>query len=150
MLCTLIPNKRIPLCSRNETSIKEQSWFHSQPRIQFCQKQNPNTKSPVCRYWRRPTPHLINPVKLNPEEIPPQNVNDNGVFEKKNGSLRKGCQQMSVLCGFGYWMNGFRCFHWLGLNFHMAISLSMHPSTLQLVQNIGNLPLVAKPRLDIV
>ncbi|CAL8990166.1 unnamed protein product [Prunus brigantina] len=52
---------------------------------------------------------------------------------------------MLFLCGFGYWMQGFRCFPWLALNFHMAHSLNMHPSTLQLVQHSGNLPMVAKP-----
>lgn len=54
-------------------------------------------------------------------------------------------RQMLVLCGLGYWIQGFRCFPWLALNFHMAQNLSLHPSTLQLVQNSGNLPMVAKP-----
>ncbi|KAK7838259.1 putative folate-biopterin transporter 9 [Quercus suber] len=40
---------------------------------------------------------------------------------------------------------GFRCFPWLALNVHMAHSLNLHPSTLQLVQNAGNFPMVAKP-----
>ncbi|ONI26872.1 hypothetical protein PRUPE_1G052100 [Prunus persica] len=35
---------------------------------------------------------------------------------------------MLFLCGFGYWMQGFRCFPWLALNFHMAHNLNMHPS----------------------
>ncbi|KAB2625750.1 folate-biopterin transporter 8 [Pyrus ussuriensis x Pyrus communis] len=37
---------------------------------------------------------------------------------------------MLFLCGFGYWMQGFGCFPWLALNFHMAHNLQMHPSTL--------------------
>ncbi|XP_031377480.1 probable folate-biopterin transporter 8, chloroplastic [Punica granatum] len=57
---------------------------------------------------------------------------------------------MSVLCGFGYWVQGFRCFPWLALNFHMAHNLSLHPSALQLVQNSGNLPMVAKPLYGIL
>ncbi|KAM1305042.1 hypothetical protein ACFX14_022394 [Malus domestica] len=56
-----------------------------------------------------------------------------------------GRQQMLFLCGFGYWMQGFRCFPWLALNFHMAHNLQMHPSTLQLVQHSTNLPMAAKP-----
>lgn len=52
---------------------------------------------------------------------------------------------MLALCGFGYWMQGFRCFPWLALNVHMAHSLSLCPSTLQLTQSSGNLPMVAKP-----
>ncbi|XP_050146256.1 probable folate-biopterin transporter 8, chloroplastic isoform X1 [Malus sylvestris] len=56
-----------------------------------------------------------------------------------------GGQEMLFLCGFGYWMQGFRCFPWLALNFHMAHNLQMHPSTLLLVQRSANLPMVAKP-----
>ncbi|PIA36205.1 hypothetical protein AQUCO_03400252v1 [Aquilegia coerulea] len=52
---------------------------------------------------------------------------------------------MLFLCGFGYWVQGFRCFPWLALNFHMAHTLKLHPSTLQLVQNSANFPMVAKP-----
>ncbi|GKV39136.1 hypothetical protein SLEP1_g46948 [Rubroshorea leprosula] len=52
---------------------------------------------------------------------------------------------MLALCGFGYWVQGFRCFPWLALNFHMAHNLNLYPSTLQLVQNFGNLPMVTKP-----
>ncbi|KAH9681576.1 hypothetical protein WN943_029270 [Citrus x changshan-huyou] len=59
-------------------------------------------------------------------------------------------KQMLVLCGLGYWVQGFRCFPWLALNFHMAHNLSLHPSTLQLVQNSGNLPMVAKPLYGIL
>lgn len=59
-------------------------------------------------------------------------------------------RQMLVLCGLGYWIQGFRCFPWLALNFHMAQNLSLHPSTLQLVQNSGNLPMVAKPLYGIL
>ncbi|KAB2600564.1 folate-biopterin transporter 8 [Pyrus ussuriensis x Pyrus communis] len=55
-----------------------------------------------------------------------------------------GRQQMLFLCGFGYWMQGFGCFPWLALNFHMAHNLQMHPSTLQLVQHSANLPMVTK------
>ncbi|XP_010262481.1 PREDICTED: probable folate-biopterin transporter 9, chloroplastic isoform X2 [Nelumbo nucifera] len=52
---------------------------------------------------------------------------------------------MMALCGFGYWVQGFRCFPWLAMNFHMAHTLKLHPSTLQLIQSSGNLPMVAKP-----
>lgn len=59
-------------------------------------------------------------------------------------------RQMMLLCGFGYWVQGFRCFPWLALNFHMASNLNLHPSTLQLVQNLANLPMVAKPLYGIL
>ncbi|XP_008783783.3 probable folate-biopterin transporter 8, chloroplastic isoform X1 [Phoenix dactylifera] len=57
---------------------------------------------------------------------------------------------MWALCGFGYWVQGFRCFPWLALNFHLAHGLGFSPSTLQLVQNTGNLPMVAKPLLGVL
>ncbi|KAK3023385.1 hypothetical protein RJ639_044241 [Escallonia herrerae] len=57
---------------------------------------------------------------------------------------------MPLTKSLGYWVQGFRCFAWLGLNFHMAHNLNYHPSTLQLVQNFGNLPLLAKPLFGIL
>lgn len=73
------------------------------------------------------------------------------VDEDKTGSFQMDSQQMMmILCGFGYWVQGFRCFPWLALNFHMAHNLNLHPSTLQLVQNTGNLPMVAKPMYGIL
>ncbi|OVA08116.1 Biopterin transport-related protein BT1 [Macleaya cordata] len=57
---------------------------------------------------------------------------------------------MLILCGFGYWVQGFRCFPWLGLNFNMANTLNLNPSTLQLVQTSANLPMVAKPLYGIL
>ncbi|CAA6666492.1 unnamed protein product [Spirodela intermedia] len=52
---------------------------------------------------------------------------------------------MWALCGFGYWLQGFRCFPWLALNFHLTHGLGLGPLALQLVQNTANLPMVAKP-----
>ncbi|KAK8955586.1 hypothetical protein KSP40_PGU000933 [Platanthera guangdongensis] len=53
--------------------------------------------------------------------------------------------QMWALCAFGFWVQGFRCFPWLALNFHMINGLGLSPSSLQLVQTAGSLPMVAKP-----
>ncbi|KAJ0961552.1 hypothetical protein J5N97_001537 [Dioscorea zingiberensis] len=55
-----------------------------------------------------------------------------------------------ALCGLGYWVQGFRCFPWLALNFHMVHGLRLSPSTLQLVQSTANLPLVAKPLFGVI
>ncbi|KAJ0967385.1 hypothetical protein J5N97_024302 [Dioscorea zingiberensis] len=55
-----------------------------------------------------------------------------------------------ALCGLGYWVQGFRCFPWLALNFHMVHGLRLSPSTLQLVQSSANLPLVAKPLFGVI
>ncbi|WJX36478.1 hypothetical protein P8452_24350 [Trifolium repens] len=75
--------------------------------------------------------------------------------KKKNGSTSTnvsqiGSKQMLILCGFGYWLQGFRCFPWLALNFHMASNLNLDPSVLQLVQYSANLPMVAKPLYGIL
>ncbi|CAO2822004.1 unnamed protein product [Amaranthus hypochondriacus] len=70
--------------------------------------------------------------------------------EKIGGNVKMGSKQMMILCGLGYWVQGFRCFPWLALNFHMAHNLNFDPSTLQLVQNSGNLPMVAKPLYGIL
>ncbi|PWA51258.1 major facilitator superfamily protein [Artemisia annua] len=70
--------------------------------------------------------------------------------EKNSSSSSNGLRDLLNLCGFGYWVQGFRCFPWLALNFHMANNMNMNPSTLQLVQNFGNLPMVAKPLYGIL
>uniref|UniRef100_A0A803Q4E8 Uncharacterized protein n=1 Tax=Cannabis sativa TaxID=3483 RepID=A0A803Q4E8_CANSA len=69
--------------------------------------------------------------------------------EHRSGALVGG-PEMLDLCGLGYWVQGFRCFPWLALNFHLTHNLNLHPSTLQLVQNSGNLPMVAKPLYGIL
>ncbi|KAB2014780.1 hypothetical protein ERO13_D09G231400v2 [Gossypium hirsutum] len=67
-----------------------------------------------------------------------------------NTKSHYGFQAMLSLCGLGYWVQGFRCFPWLALNFHMAHNLNFNPSTLQLVQNSANFPMVAKPLYGIL
>jgi hypothetical protein len=54
------------------------------------------------------------------------------------------------VCGVGYWVQGFRCFPWLALNFHLTRGLGLSPVALQLVQNAGSLPLVAKPLFGVL
>ncbi|XP_027118923.2 probable folate-biopterin transporter 8, chloroplastic isoform X1 [Coffea arabica] len=146
MLSTLVFSGK-PVCSRIQNPRKDQSRYHSITKIQSCQQQNPNTENSVSKFWTgpRPKPHLINPLITTTEQNPVDEAAKNGAFEGTNGSLQKGFQQMLALCGFGYWVNGFRCFPWLGLNFHMASNLCMQPSNLQMVQNFGSLPMVAKP-----
>ncbi|XP_047312310.1 probable folate-biopterin transporter 8, chloroplastic [Impatiens glandulifera] len=94
--------------------------------------------------------NFIKPIKEQQplHHIPPPtttttstNIMKNRVYEEKTGHW----EQMRVLCGLGYCVQGFRGFPWLVLNFHMSHNLHMPPSTLQLVQNLGNLPMVAKP-----
>ncbi|KAK2630855.1 hypothetical protein QOZ80_UnG0722920 [Eleusine coracana subsp. coracana] len=68
---------------------------------------------------------------------------------ERRGSLRE-MRRVWWVCGVGYWVQGFRCFPWLALNFHLARGLGLSPAALQLVQNAGNLPLVAKPLFGVL
>ncbi|KAF8380832.1 hypothetical protein HHK36_028326 [Tetracentron sinense] len=54
------------------------------------------------------------------------------------------------LLGFGFWVQGFRCFPWMAVNFFLKDGLSVPPSTLQLLQNSANLPMVGKPLYGVV
>ncbi|CAH2080617.1 unnamed protein product, partial [Thlaspi arvense] len=96
-----------------------------------------------------PQSHLFEPIILDPNEVPPI-TKKKFYVERKDNSSPAGSKQMVVLCGLGYWVQGFRGFPWLGLNFHMADNLSLRPSTLQLVQNAANLPMVVKPLYGIL
>ncbi|CAN6485833.1 unnamed protein product [Victoria cruziana] len=58
--------------------------------------------------------------------------------------------ELLVLSGVGYWVQGLRCLPWLALNFYFKDALQINPSTLQLVQNTANLPMVFKPLCGIV
>lgn len=62
--------------------------------------------------------------------------------EKKN-PIRK-------LLGFGFWVQGFRCFPWMAVNFFLKDGLNVDSSTLQLLQNSANLPMVGKPFYGVI
>ncbi|KAL2335880.1 hypothetical protein Fmac_010326 [Flemingia macrophylla] len=122
--------------------------------------------------WNVPRLHKPRKKLLPPPVISFQNhssnsaVNDRGTltvtrhvlvkeYEERGNKVGSpkpnvGKREMVVLCGLGYWVQGFRCFPWLALNFHMASNLHLHPSTLQLVQNTANFPMVAKPLYGII
>ncbi|KAL6548483.1 hypothetical protein OROGR_008904 [Orobanche gracilis] len=141
MIPTLIPSKN-PLSPIN-------SGFQK-PKICCSQQRNPKN---VAREYKKNRIHFLNLITINPdEEIHPMSSKseEHLIFRRKKGSLQMGNQDMMVLCGLGYYVNGFRGFPWLALNFHMAHNLNMNPSTLQLVQNSGNLPMVAKPLYGIL
>ncbi|CAA3009232.1 probable folate-biopterin transporter 8, chloroplastic [Olea europaea subsp. europaea] len=138
----------MPLFPINVRS-QNQSLCPLKSSILRSQQQNLNPKN-IINNCRRPKFQLINPVisipsheRLNQSKDKPKKDQNNEFFKAIN-------QQLMVLCGFGYYVNGFRCFPWLALNYHMAHNLNMQPSTLQLVQNSGNLPMVAKPLYGIL
>lgn len=57
---------------------------------------------------------------------------------------------LKILLGLGFWVQGLRCFPWLAVNFFLKDGLKVDPSTLQLLQNSANLPMVAKPVYGII
>ena len=111
-------------------------------------QQNPDTIDKSVK----PSTHLINPIIVAIEVVNKKNNEKRkGDEERRRGCFSQmGSQQMLGLCGFGYGVQGFRCFPWLALNFHMANNLRLDPSMIQVVQNIGNLPMVAKPLFGIL
>ncbi|KAJ4957954.1 hypothetical protein NE237_025065 [Protea cynaroides] len=54
------------------------------------------------------------------------------------------------LLGFGFFVQGFRGFPWMGVNFFLKDGLNVDPSMLQLLQNSVNLPMVGKPLYGVV
>ncbi|KAL3715356.1 hypothetical protein ACJRO7_007136 [Eucalyptus globulus] len=55
-----------------------------------------------------------------------------------------------VVLGIGYCIQGLRCFPWMAVNFFLKDGLNVEPSTLQILQNAANLPMVAKPLYGVV
>ncbi|XP_022896666.1 probable folate-biopterin transporter 7 [Olea europaea var. sylvestris] len=63
-------------------------------------------------------------------------------------SVRNGNESersRKLLLGIGFWVQGLRCFPWMGVNFFLKDGMRVDPSTLQILQNSANLPMVAKP-----
>ncbi|KAH6816117.1 Major facilitator superfamily protein [Perilla frutescens var. hirtella] len=137
------------ICSKNplfpidlgaENRIKNRTLFSPKSRIFCSQQQTP--KNTMREYSRR---RALNPIIISPDDkisLISKQSGEKSILDGKKGFLH---QEMMILCALGYYVNGFRGFPWLALNFHMANNLNMHPSTLQLVQNSSNLPMVAKP-----
>lgn len=62
----------------------------------------------------------------------------------------KGMKMMKWLLGMGYWVQGFRCFPWLAVIYFLKDDLKIDPSTLQILLNSANLPMVGKPLYGVV
>ncbi|KAK4270767.1 hypothetical protein QN277_019539 [Acacia crassicarpa] len=60
-------------------------------------------------------------------------------------STNGGGNPIGKLLGMGFWVQGFRCFPWLIVNFFLKDGLNVDPSTLQVLQSSANLPMVGKP-----
>ncbi|XVF42819.1 hypothetical protein PTKIN_Ptkin01aG0395800 [Pterospermum kingtungense] len=72
--------------------------------------------------------------------------------EDENGRRpEKGkANRIRSLLGIGYWVQGFRCFPWMAVNFFLKDGVKVDPSTLQILQNSANLPMVGKPLYGVV
>ncbi|KAK6914189.1 Biopterin transporter family [Dillenia turbinata] len=141
----LIP--RIPPVKR--TPPKAPLIYFPKSSIHCCYHHNPNaidmpSKEPKTQIFK------FDPLVINSKKFCPTEGEKVGRHVEKKRYSQVGSGQMLVLGGFAYWVQGFRCSPWLALNFHMAHNLNLHPSTLQLVQNSGNLPMVAKPLYGIL
>ncbi|XP_068665656.1 probable folate-biopterin transporter 9, chloroplastic [Aristolochia californica] len=111
-------------------------------------RRNPEISSPSSSISVKRIAHLFKKPVINPNQRPTPlkgQPHKNNESSSNSHFGRADSRQMFLLCGFGYWVQGFRCFPWLALNFYMAQGLNLQPSTLQLVQYSANLPMVAKP-----
>ncbi|XVF06810.1 hypothetical protein REPUB_Repub06bG0082700 [Reevesia pubescens] len=74
--------------------------------------------------------------------------------EDGNGNGRRGEKgegnRIRSLLGVGYWVQGFRCLPWMAVNFFLKDSVKVDPSTLQILLNSANLPMVGKPFYGVV
>ncbi|KAG6382392.1 hypothetical protein SASPL_157938 [Salvia splendens] len=59
-------------------------------------------------------------------------------------------RKRKFLLGIGYFVQGLRCFPWMGVNFFLKDGMRVAPATLQILQNSANLPMVAKPLYGIL
>ncbi|KAJ3681586.1 hypothetical protein LUZ60_014159 [Juncus effusus] len=59
-------------------------------------------------------------------------------------------ERVKWVVGMGFWVQGFRCFPWLAVNFFLKDGLGVAPAALQILQNSANLPMVAKPLYGIL
>ncbi|XP_015887719.1 probable folate-biopterin transporter 8, chloroplastic isoform X1 [Ziziphus jujuba] len=126
-------------------SLKKSPSLHFKPIFCFHNRDSNTIDKP-----EKPRTDLKNATLLAQAQVFYRKSQKSRLCEERRGFPHVGSQEMLALCGLGYWVQGFRCFPWLALNFHMAHSLNMHPSTLQIVQNSGNLPMVAKPLYGIL
>ena len=131
-----------PMISRTQSHSPRPSFSNYRPIHCFNQENPMNTKPKISQ--------LTSPKVISYSHTLSSKGNKKVVVVAKEECRDMRSQQMMILCAFGYWVQGFRCFPWLALNFHMAHYLNLHPSTLQLVQNTSNLPMVAKPLYGIL
>ncbi|XP_022760404.1 probable folate-biopterin transporter 8, chloroplastic [Durio zibethinus] len=138
-----------PKISRIQERYTKLPNFQLRSTFRPSQYHNPNSNT-VNKDIKSQTQLKNHFIVTNQDEVSVRKRKKRKECEESKGLSLEGFQEMLGLCGLGYWVQGFRCFPWLALNFHMAHNLNLQPSTLQLIQNSGNLPMVAKPLYGIL
>lgn len=69
--------------------------------------------------------------------------------QKVEGERAAAATQRWVI-GVGFWVQGFRLFPWLGVNFFLKDAMGVPSSSLQILQASATLPMVAKPLLGLL
>ncbi|KAL5202112.1 hypothetical protein ABZP36_013064 [Zizania latifolia] len=70
--------------------------------------------------------------------------------EKKLEGERRVEATRRWVIGVGFWVQGFRLFPWLGVNFFLKDGVGVAASSLQILQASANLPMVAKPLVGLI
>ncbi|GAA0168299.1 transporter [Lithospermum erythrorhizon] len=86
---------------------------------------------------------------INEYSYDEKNVNEKSKIKIESESKNAGVMK-KLLLGLGFWVQGFRCFPWMGVIFYLKDGLRVDPSTIQILQNSANLPMIAKPFYGIV
>lgn len=98
-------------------------------------------------------------LDLNLNELRKGNMNTYENARKKEmeiGSRKSSSSSSSawlmrrVVLGIGFWMQGMRCYPWMGVIFFLKDTLRLDPSSLQILQTSSTLPMVAKPFIGLL
>lgn len=97
-------------------------------------------------------------LDLNLNELRKGNMNNYENARKKEMEIgsRKSSSSSSawlmrrVVLGIGFWMQGMRCYPWMGVIFFLKDTLRLDPSSLQILQTSSTLPMVAKPFIGLL
>jgi Na+/melibiose symporter-like transporter len=70
--------------------------------------------------------------------------------QKVEAEMAAAAAKQRWVIGVGFWVQGFRLFPWLGVNFFLKDGMGVAASSLQILQASANLPMVAKPLLGLL
>jgi len=70
--------------------------------------------------------------------------------ELEGATAAAAAARRRLVIGVGFWVQGFRLFPWLGVNFFLKDGMGVAASSLQILQASANLPMVAKPLLGLL